>query len=63
MHDMRAFFPFKDISLEHKEGDKDKLVAILDESEGYYLIGDKSKASDIFCLSVTIVSAKNLTQV
>ena len=45
------------------EETEDELQPVLDEEKGYYLIGKREKATDIFCLSVTIAAAKNLTKV
>eukprot|EP00112_Aurelia_sp_Birch-Aquarium-sp1_P009678 Seg2106.2 transcript_id=Seg2106.2/GoldUCD/mRNA.D3Y31 product="Centrosomal protein of 120 kDa" protein_id=Seg2106.2/GoldUCD/D3Y31 len=50
---------FKQQSTEEEE----KLEAVLDENEGHYLIGIKSQATHIFCLSITTATAKNLTQI
>ena len=40
-----------------------ELEPVLDETEGHFLIGDKTKATNIYCLSVTIAAAKNLAKV
>ncbi len=41
----------------------ENLHPVLDEIEGYYVLGPKSKATNVFCMSVTIAAARNLTKV
>eukprot|EP00794_Sanderia_malayensis_P009837 gene9838-10847_t len=49
---------------ETKDADKETdLIPKLDEKEGYYTIGSKSDDAHIFCMSVTIRTAKNLAKV